>query len=240
MGREHADDGQARPVEMDQLSDDPRVSAKVRPPQLVGNNDHVVVAVRRILGRQEVAAEGRRDPKHAEIIRADLQAAEAHGGAGSGEILILLVGGGDGFQPGRLVLPVYERTAGSERDIVPRARHLAELNQTVGMRIRQRLEEDRIDDAEDGRVGADPKGEGDDGHDGKTGGFCELPKTELKVRDQWVLGPEDSRTLGGIQHGRWRLPGSHSQIAGSGVVRSGSGPRPTKGPLAGSRLKYRT
>jgi hypothetical protein len=48
------------------------------------------------------------------------------------------------------------------------------VDNPVWLFVRQRPEQDRVDDAEDGRVGADPQGQGDNRHQRKAGILAEL------------------------------------------------------------------
>ena len=53
--------------------------------------------------------------------------------------------------------------------------------EAIGIWKRQRAQENGVDHAEDGAVGSDPEGEGDDRDEGKAGRFDELPKGVAEI-----------------------------------------------------------
>ena len=57
-------------------------------------------------------------------------------------------------------------------------------DETRGIGVRQRAEDNLLDDGEHGGVDADAEAEGDDGGEGKGGGFSELSQGETKVLGQ--------------------------------------------------------
>ena len=58
---------------------------------------------------------------------------------------------------------------------------LPQQNELVRIRIRQRAEKDRFDHAEDGGVGPDPEGEGDDGDDAESGRLDQIAEGIAEV-----------------------------------------------------------
>ncbi len=65
-----------------------------------------------------------------------------------------------------------------------------------GVRVRQRAEEDGVDDAEDGGVGADAEREGEDGHEREAGRFAELAESEAEVVHGFSEGGFATRPAG--------------------------------------------
>ena len=60
-------------------------------------------------------------------------------------------------------------------------RGVPDLHDAVGIAKGERLEQDLVNDAEDGGVGSDAEGHDDGGHEGEAGIFPEQPKSEAKV-----------------------------------------------------------
>jgi hypothetical protein len=56
-----------------------------------------------------------------------------------------------------------------------------EVNESLRLRVGKRPEEDVVDDAEDGAVGADPEREGEHRNDGEAGRFAQLAESEAEV-----------------------------------------------------------
>ena len=54
-------------------------------------------------------------------------------------------------------------------------------HESVGLRIRERSQQDRVDHAEDGGVRADAESEGENGDEGEARRFAQLAKREAKV-----------------------------------------------------------
>jgi hypothetical protein len=81
--------------------------------------------------------------------------------AGSAEVV-----GGDVLEDAGLCTPVVEFGGGSAGPL-PVGLGIEELNDAVGVGIAEGLEEDRIDDGEDGGVGSDAEGESGDGGEGE-------------------------------------------------------------------------
>ena len=59
-------------------------------------------------------------------------------------------------------------------------------DEVAAVAVGEGLEEDAVDDGEEGGGGSDAKGEGDDGGYGKAGGFAELAKTVADVLEDRV------------------------------------------------------
>src|SRR5262249_35070880 len=65
---------------------------------------------------------------------------------------------------------------------------LPDLHEAIGLAVGERLQEDRLDEAEDRRVGADAEGEGDDGDRRRGRGAEEHPQAETKVVEEGLHG----------------------------------------------------
>jgi hypothetical protein len=63
---------------------------------------------------------------------------------------------------------------------------MPDLNEAVGVAKRQRFEEDCMDDAEDGGVGADAEGHDEDGYRGEARALEQVPSGKLQI-------PQESR-----------------------------------------------
>ena len=81
--------------------------------------------------------------------------------AGAAEVV-----GGDVLEDAGLLLPVVELGGGSD-GTVALGRREQELDDAVGVRIGERLEQHGVDDGEDGGVGSDAEGQGGDGCEGE-------------------------------------------------------------------------
>ena len=87
--------------------------------------------------------------------------------------------GGDRFEPGGLRLPVQKDASigtGESAGI-----GFADLYQLIWFRVRQGLQQQGVDEAEDGGVGADAESEGEDGDSGEAGRLEKLAEGVAEV-----------------------------------------------------------
>ena len=151
---EHADHRVRLGVEDDGAPRNCLIAAKARGPHGMSEDRHVRASRAVFIGGERAAQRGR-SAEHAEVIGADVDAAHllrpiaaAQIEAGTGKI----VGGnrveGSGGAPGHEL--------GNRLRAPHAARKLAaDSNQPLRVRVGQRLQEDAVDDGEDGSVGAD-------------------------------------------------------------------------------------
>ncbi len=199
--RHHAKDGVGFGIEQDRLADDGWIGAKTALPKCVREDDG---GRRRglIVRGEEVAAERGHDAEDAEEVPGDppsvnglrqLSAAGRHvvGLPRTNERHIRAVV--------RFPLP-FRKTAGAHWYVVvlltPISEPFIELDQTRGVRVRQRIEQDKADDGEERGGGADAERHDEDGGEGEAGsagegadGVAEIAREVLKGRDA-VLLPE--------------------------------------------------
>ena len=64
-----------------------------------------------------------------------------------------------------------------------------DVDHALGVFVGVRIEENAVDDAEDGGGGANAEHQGEDGADSKAGRFEELPKRETQILHQGSHGP---------------------------------------------------
>ena len=157
-GRHHADDLEVLLVHPDLPADDGGVGAEAPPPERVAQ-DELAPRVRPVVRRLEAPAERRADAEQVEVVRADPHARDALGLAALRQRRLPEADDRGRLKGARLVAKVGE---GRKPDVVGVAFGLpvAEEDEPVRRGVGQRLEERRVEDAEDGRVGADADREG--------------------------------------------------------------------------------
>ena len=102
----------------------------------------------------EFAAQGSADAEHAEISRRDGERREPHWTAGTGELPIVTGDAGDGAE-GAVARPDVAQVKRVQRELGEGAAIEEDAHNTVGAGIGQRAEQNAVDDAEDGAIGAD-------------------------------------------------------------------------------------
>ena len=170
-GRENADDRVAATVERDGAADDGGIAAEMRLPELVAEqNDGSGSGL--FFRWKKIAAENRVDANECEKIRRDSVAADIFGLGDTGKIEADVVDDGHGGEGTALLAPIEKIGIGNGNvaDLFVGFAHEDELR---GVFERQRAEEDGVDDAEDGGIGADAESESEDGDGGEAGGFRE-------------------------------------------------------------------
>ena len=160
--RQHTNDGVALAVERERTAEDVRRSAELVLPEPVAHDDDPASTWQIFVGTKG-PAECRARLNHLEEPGADR--------AGENRFRIAAVRARElpesinrhAGEPGRCALPVVEvrgrhregRQAWKRR----LRRHMKETNEAIGLVVRQRPQQDGIDDAENGGVGADAEGE---------------------------------------------------------------------------------
>ena len=180
---EDSDDGVWLVAEREGAADDVGIASEFALPEAVADDDDFA-AVGRVFLRGEGAAQHDGRAKEAEVGFADVDAVDLLGMvAGEVEAGAAEVVGGDVLKDAGLLPPVVElggRSGGS----FALGRCEQELDDAVGVGIGERLEQDGVDDGEDGGVGSDAKGQGCDGCDGEAGIFEEAAQGVLEVMPQ--------------------------------------------------------
>ena len=188
IGGSDADDGVRRGVQGDGLTDDVRVRAKTaRPESVAEDGERVAADFLAFVGIEEAAAIGLY-AKNVEEIRAD------HGGL---ELLRLGLaspierkGEGDGGQAGKdrvliAIVLVVGKGGGRKLEIDVGVDGLGVASENFrepsGFLDRKRVEEDGVDDGEDGGVGADAESERKNGDKGEARAFLEHTEAAAQV-----------------------------------------------------------
>ena len=179
-GRHDADDRVLTSIQHDAASEHIRVAAKMFLPEIATDNDFESTgpAAGLFVIANESAANLWFNPEHIEelrayfhpaqtgrslLVRESEQAIAIHGAARKGAVLVSNV----------KEIRIRERVQLRLRPLLPRVGH-ADCDQLIGRRKRQRFKKDRVDDAEDGSVCADPEGESQHRDECECGMFPEL------------------------------------------------------------------
>ena len=163
---EDTDDGVGLVAERDAGADDVGVAAELALPESVAD-DHDVAAVGGVFLRCEGAAEHDGRAEEAEVGFGDVDAVDLLGnGAGEVEAGTAEVVGGDILKDAGLGSPGVEVDRRG-RGAVAFRKGVHELDHAVRFGIGERLEQDGVDDGEDGGVGSDAEGESGDGSYGE-------------------------------------------------------------------------
>ena len=187
--RQHADDSARHFVEHDVAADDAGIGGESRLPELLGEQDDVVLPARSIVVRDEAAAEERRDAQHLQELVRDLEAAQPFRRAAVAQV------GGDapgedyGVELRPVRAPVEERAAGRTVEAAVGS-SLGDLDQPIRLWIWRRVQEERIEHAVDRGVGADAEAKRHDGDDGERRGADEQACGERKILAQVRREPE--------------------------------------------------
>ena len=159
---EDADHGVLRIVQADVGADDCGARAEVPLPGGIAEHHDV------IFGGLKAAAERHTDAEEREEIGGDGGAVQSARLACAGEDEV-----GVGIERGHLVeggalrAPVVEVRGGDGEELAKGGMSFPEGEEAAGMGVGKRLEEDAVDDSEDGGIGADAEGEREDGDGGE-------------------------------------------------------------------------
>ena len=223
---QHADDGSLAAIHVEGLANDVGVGVELRLPPGIADQDDGRSAVERIL-RPEDAAHGRFDAEKLKEVGDDVDAGGGYGcaaaieaevaGAGKGEVsghilkgaavhaeLVVGVGGVGGARQAAL--------GGRRRD----------PHQAIRVLERQRSQENRVDHAEDGDVGADAKGQDKDGDQSEAAIAAEGTEGIAQIQKKNVQCHDSSR-FAMFVFGRFDAAESHNCLA-AGFQRSEAAP----------------
>ena len=169
-GGHDADDGPGAAIELHGASDDGGVGAEAPLPQTVAEDDDGVALRHFVLFRAEGSAEGRAHSQQVEVGLGDELRGDALGLIDAGERHGAGIECGHGFEGAALGAPIEVIGIGCAAALDFGALHVApEFHQARRFGIGQRAQNDGIDHAEDGGVGADAEGQRERGDDGEAG-----------------------------------------------------------------------
>ena len=176
--RKDADDGVRLGVDADLTADDAAIGAEPLLPDLVREDDDLIAADLPLLGT-EVAPQrewrtchrqvaGGRHPRR-DLLR-PIRRGKVNAAAGPGD---------EALERRALPFPLQEGAGRADVAVAldPRPDH----DELIGMRIRQRRQQRRVNDAEDRCGRPDPEGQREDRHRGKPGIPAEQPQAESNV-----------------------------------------------------------
>ena len=176
---EDADDGGFVPAKADELADDGGVGAEAADPDRVGEDDDVGGVGEIVFGAEEAAEGGTgRD-----------EGQEVGGGVGDFDLLGIAFAGegtvgdpdaGDLIELFCALAEVVELETG-EGGTVGVAEAGVEDGEAIGAGVGHRAEENGVDEAEDGGVGADADGQREDGESGKGGAATQLAEGVAEI-----------------------------------------------------------
>jgi hypothetical protein len=183
--RGDADDRQVVAVDGQRLAYHARIGGEVAAPQAVADHRHRIDGVQPTLLLREGAAQGRLDPEdpeevaghqldplHLGLLFVTQARLEAHVTGQSVEHLVRVAQVAE-IEEGDLVVGGALGVGGEE------------ANQPSGvLHRRQRVQEDRVDEGEDGAVGADAEAQGDDGDKGEARSAEQTPEGVTEVASE--------------------------------------------------------
>src|SRR5208282_5591544 len=179
LAGQNADDGIAVVVERHLASDNRRVAAKAPPPKSVAD-DRYFRAMKHIVGSLHVSSERRRHAKRSEVAGADLLSIDT----------FRLIRSSEGRLPWlhysdcvKRATPLRQFAISVEGlgDAGAVFRGIPDHHDPAGMRIGQRLEQDRVHRAENRRAGSDAETENHDRRAGEARVPAQLPERVAKI-----------------------------------------------------------
>ena len=145
-----------------------------------------MIAAGGVLAGRKVTSNHRRDPQRRKKLGRRLQPGDALRRPRSCQVPADILVDGEIGELGAMLEPVFESAAGHTA-IGPAIRHrFHDIHELFGMRIRQWLEQRRVDHAEDGGVGADAERERDHGDSSEAGGLGERAESEAHVAPKFL------------------------------------------------------
>src|SRR5580704_17666370 len=179
--REHSDNLKRYLVEQQRLADGAGVAGKMAHPERMAQQQHVP-AVRTIVLLRESAAEPRLDAERGEKVVRDSHTVDDFRNVATREgrrpPAPIQSHGFEGAVARSPVFPCSERYVGR----LARVRiAFGEGNEPSRFAIRERIQQHGFDDAEDGGIGTDAEGEGEDGDEREGGGFRQRAESVFQV-----------------------------------------------------------
>ena len=185
--RHYADDLIRNVIETDCAAEDVGIAEEIVLPETVAEDGDVCRFLsRRGVRRNEPAAEERRNAEMVGIVGGDEEAADVFWKVAVGGGGIRLLESDDALERFELA-ELRDFRAGVARDAFVPLR-IEEMNdrEAIGVAIREGIDEDGVDDAEDGGGGADAECEGEDGGGGEGGAFAEFAEGVAEVGEHFL------------------------------------------------------
>jgi hypothetical protein len=177
-----ADDGSRHATSAEGLADGGGIAVEIALPRAPGEDDFTVVAVGGFDGEKGAAEDGM-NAEHVEEVGFDIEAADDFRVvSGRGEAVGVVLDEGDTGEGFGIALPVEEmRGVVGQRAGGQLGHVFAQHDEAVGTGEGEGLEQDRVDDREDGGDGADAEGQGEDGGEREAWRFAESAGAEAQV-----------------------------------------------------------
>ena len=178
-GRQHADHGMRTPVKRDGAPNHVWIVAEMFFPKLIRDDDleSAGAAAGLLVLARKSATHLWLDAHYVEKLRASFYAMQTGRSFVAGQRERLIAIDRDTREGAILVAEIEEVRIGQRAEIrlvfLARVGH-ADGDELIGLRKWKRFQQDRVDDAEDGGVRADPQREGEDRDDGERGVLDEL------------------------------------------------------------------
>ena len=173
--RHYSDDLVVLVDELQGAPDDIAVATVIALPKLIAEHDDGlgILAIGGV-GSEEPSAEERRDAELSSSVAREERSGDVFGEVAVRGGEVPLIHGDDVFQ--RFCVPELEDLSAIEAAPALFAAFIdgAEGHHAVGVAVREGVDEDSVDDAEDGAGGADPQGEGEYGCQSEAGTFAEF------------------------------------------------------------------
>ena len=176
--RHNTDDGVRNAIDGDDAADDGGVGMVELPPDAIAEDENAIAIGLRVSGSEGTAEPGM-DADYVEEVGSndDLRGELRIVGSSQGGELEDVPGEAlERMAAGRVIAEIGKGEGGGVR-----ALDGFDGDQTRGIGVRKRAEDDLLDDGEHGGVDADAEAEGDDGGEGEGRGFSELSQGETKV-----------------------------------------------------------
>ena len=196
LGRQHANDRPRGPIQADRPIHDPRIAAKPPLPQPVRNDCDRQASLEMLLWSKRPSERGSHAQGLPESV-GDLGAEQYLGLPCSGVVVRIGNGGGDLFEGAAPLAPV-EKVC--RRDIIALTRRwaLPERDDALRVGVRQRAEEQRVEQRGNRYGPAEPQREGHHGGGGERGGLSQHAQTMADVMDDFGVRRELLPQPGGI------------------------------------------
>ncbi len=195
--REYANDGEGAVVEINGLAEDGGIAMELPLPDGIAEQDDLACSRERFVFMEE-AAHQRVHAEHLEEIRSDTDAGEGPGIAVAGELEV--VAGGEGIVSGDVGVGLVALAelcigvngiGGGGPVAVEDLR--TDPEQARGIAEGKRAQHERVDDAEDGDVGADAEREDEDGDEGEAAVAAQGAEGVAKILQEDVERGEAAR-----------------------------------------------
>jgi hypothetical protein len=171
-------------VQPDLAADDPGIGAEARLPDRMAEDHDAARSLRSLLSR-EGAPERRPCSQDREEVGRHLRRGHGFGLAAAGQVQARVLDERHLLEDVVLTLPVEivggRNGEGSHPREGCRGRRMPDPHEPRGIGIRQRLEQDRVDDAEDGGVGADAESQDGNRGQGKSRALHEEPRSVPQI-----------------------------------------------------------